>query len=104
MRRHKSIPIFFAAAFGLFVVLALLWSTSMNLFTGLFLAMANTLALAMPGWFILSLVLYLRGKKRGDDDLPTLKVHLAVASAFLVLSAVTFALLVGFFALALTHM
>ena len=104
MFQHRSTPIFISAVCTLFAVLTLVWTLMVDLTTGLFLAVFVTIPTAILGWFILSLILYLRGKRRGDEKVPALKSRLTVATVLLVFLAVMIALLFGFFALAISHM
>ena len=75
-----------------------------SIWNGLLIATALLLPVAIPTWFILSLVLFLRAKKRGDDDLPALKHRLKTSVVLLIFLAVMIALLFAFFACAISHM
>ena len=91
----------FAVLFAAITVVGTVWYSIWN---GLFNATALLLLLAIPTWFILSLVLFLRAKKRGDDDLPELKHRLRTSVILLIFLAVMIALLMIFFACAISHM
>ena len=104
MSQHKSIPIFFASLGGLFLVLTVLWSFGSNIWFSAILALFVTLFVGIPGWFVLSLVLYLRAKKRGDDDLPVLKSRFTIAKTILVFWVIMLAALYGLFIMAISHM
>lgn len=101
---RQSTHIFVAVAVGVFVLLSLIWTIAVDLTTGLVLGAFVTIPAAIVGWFILSLVLYLRAKKRGDDDLTALKSRLTAATVLLVFLVAMIALLIGFFAMAISHM
>lgn len=101
---RKSTPVFAASVVGLFVALGLFWTIAVDLTTGFFLSACVTIPAAILGWFILSLVLFLRAKKRGDDDLPELKHRLRTSVILLIFLAVMIALLMIFFACAISHM
>lgn len=101
---RRSTHIFVAATVGVFVLLSLIWTIAVDLTTGLTLGAFVTIPAAIVGWFILSLVLYLRAKKRGDDDLIALKSRLTAATVLLVFLVAMIALLIGFFAMAISHM
>lgn len=101
---RQSTHIFVAVAVGVFVLLSLIWTIAVDLTTGLALGAFVTIPAAIVGWFILSLVLYLRAKKRGDDDLIALKSRLTAATVLLVFLVAMIALLIGFFAMAISHM
>lgn len=95
----------FAGIFAvLFAVITVVGTVGYSIWNGLFIATALLLPLAIPAWFILSLVLFLRAKKRGDDDLPELKHRLKTAVVLLIFLAVMIALLMIFFACAISHM
>ena len=97
----KIFAIVFAVLYAAITVVGTVWYSIWN---GLFNATALLLPLAIPAWFILSLVLFLRAKKRGDDDLPELKHRLKTAVVLLIFLAVMIALLMIFFACAISHM
>ncbi len=101
---RKSTHIFLAATVAFFIVLSLMWTIAVDLTTGLVLGVFVTIPAAIFGWFVLSLVLYLRGKKRDDDDLPALKSRLTVAIILLAFLAAVVAALFGFFAMAIQYM
>ena len=102
---HRTSTTVFAAVVGLvFSVITLIWTIVYNLISGLVFATVLPLPPAVLGWFILSLVLYLVGKKRGDADLPALKSRLSVASGLLVFLLIVIAALVVFFAMAIMYM
>ena len=100
----RATPIFFAAVIGVFVTLTLLWTIAVDLTTGLALGAFVTIPAAIVGWFVISLVLYLRAKKKGGGDLTALKSRLTVATVLLAFLVVMIALLIGFFAMAISHM
>lgn len=104
MSQHKSIPIFFASLGGLFLVLTVLWSFGSNIWFSAILALFVTLFVGIPGWFVLSLVLYLRAKKRGDAYLPVLKSRFTIAKTILVFWVIMLAALYGLFIMAISHM
>lgn len=101
---RPSTKIFATVCIGLYTVIALLWTLQISLTAGLVWAAAITLPLADLAWFVLSLVLYLRSKKRGDDDYFDLKQRLKTAVILLVFLAVLIAALIAFFAYAISHM
>ena len=104
MHHRTSTTVFAAVVGGVFAVITLIWTIVYSLTAGLVFASALTLPPAVLGWFILSLVLYLVGKKRGDADLPALKSRLSVASGLLVFLLIVIAALVVFFAMAIMYM
>ena len=104
MSQHKSIPIFFASLGGLFLVLTVLWSFGSNIWFSAILALFVTLFVGIPGWFVLSLVLYLRAKKRGDAYLPVLKSRFTIATTILAFWVIMLAALYGLFIMAISHM
>lgn len=97
----KIFAIVFAVLYAAITVVGTVWY---NIWNGLFNATALTLPTAIPTWFVLSLVLFLRAKKRGDDDLPALKHRLKTSVALLIFLAIMIALLFAFFACAISHM
>lgn len=101
---RKSTAVFAAVFATVYIVIAFIWTLNINLVSGLVWAAAFTLPLADLTWFILSLVLFFRAKKRGDGDLPALKHRLKTAVALLVFLAIMIALLFAFFAYAISHM
>lgn len=101
---RKSTTVFFAVTVGLYAVLALYWTITISLISGLLLGACAIIPIAIVGWFILSLVLYLRAKKRGDDDLPDLKHRMKTAVILLIFLAALIAALIAFFAYAIGHM
>lgn len=95
----------FAGIFAvLFAIITVVGTVGYSIWNGLFIATALLLPVAIPTWFILSLVLFLRAKKRGDDDLPELKHRLRTSVILLIFLAVMIALLMIFFACAISHM
>lgn len=95
----------FAIVFAvLYAVITVVGTVGYSIWNGLFIATALLLLVAIPTWFILSLVLYLRAKKRGDDDLPALKHRLKIAVSLLIFLAILIALLMVFFSCAISHM
>lgn len=101
---RKSTSIFFAVTVGFFIALSLMWTITVDLITGLVLGVFVTVPAAILGWFVLSLVLYLRSKRRDDADLPALTSRLTVAGILLVFLVGTTVALIGFFAMAISHM
>lgn len=101
---RKSTSVFLAAILGAYAALALFWTVTVGLAAGLLLGACVVLPAAVLAWFILSLVLYLRAKKQGGDELLALKSRMRVATALLVFLIVLIALLVWFFAMAISHM
>ena len=97
----KIFAIVFAVLYAAITVVGTIWYSIWN---GLFNATALLLPVAIPTWFVLSLILYLRAKKRGDDDLPALKHRLKTSVVLLIFLAVMIALLFAFFACAISHM
>ena len=101
---RPSTKIFTAVCIGLYTVIAFLWTLQISLAAGLAWAAVFTLPVADVAWFILSLVLYLRAKKRGDEDCLDLKHRLKISVILLIFLAVMIALLIAFFAYAISHM
>ncbi len=101
---HPSSSVFAAVIITMYAVIAFIWTLEINLVSGLVWSAAITLPIADLTWFILSLVLYLRAKKRGEDDIPALKHRLRTAVILLIFLAVMIALLIAFFAYAISHM
>jgi hypothetical protein len=101
---RPSTKIFAAVWIGLYTVIAFLWTLHISLAAGLVWAAVFTLPVADVAWFILSLVLYLRAKKRGDEDYFDLKHRLKTSVFLLIFLAVMTALLIAFFAYAISHM
>ena len=101
---RPSTKIFAAVWIGLYTVIAFLWTLNISLTAGLVWAAVFTLPVADVAWFILSLVLYLRAKKRGDEDYFDLKHRLKISVFLLIFLAVMTALLIAFFAYAISHM
>lgn len=102
---RKSTSVFLIAALGLHVLLSIMWTVATNDLTmGLLLAALVTIPAAILGWFVLSLVLYLRSKRRQDEDVQQLKSRLIVAIVLLIFLAGIIAALIGFFAMAIAHM
>ena len=101
---RKSTSIFFAVILGAFLALALYMTIASSLAWGLIFSTLVVFPGAVLGWFVLSLVLYLRAKKRQSDDLPDLKARMQTAIGLLVFLAVMIGLLIGFFAMAISHM
>ena len=95
----------FAIVFSvLYAAITVVGTVGYSIWNGLLIATALLLPVAIPTWFVLSLILYLRAKKRGDDDLPALKHRMRTAAILLIFLAVIIALLVAFFAYAISHM
>ena len=101
---RRPFAVLLAAIGCLFVLLALFWSFQMSLPACLLFAAFTTLPIAILAWFIVSLLLYLRGKKRQDEDLSALKWHLTVSLVLLLFLLVITVALIGFFALAIAYM
>lgn len=101
---RPSTKVFAAVFICLYTVIAFLWTLHINLISGLVWGAAFTLPVADLAWFVLSLILYLRAKKRGDEDLLDLKHRLRTAVILLIFLAVMIALLIAFFAYAISHM
>lgn len=101
---RRSTSVFLAATVGVYAILAFIWTLTADLTTGLIFSAFVTIPAAILGWSILSLVLYLRAKKRGDNDLPDLRSRMRVATGLLIFLAVMIALLIAFFSCAISHM
>ncbi len=101
---RPSSKVFAAVFITVYAVIAFVWTLEINLVSGLVWSAAITLPIADLTWFILSLVLYLRAKKQGDDDLPEMKVRLRTSVILMVFLIVMIALLIAFFAYAISHM
>ena len=101
---RKSTSIFIIVILGAFLALALYMTIASSLAWGLIFSTLVVFPGAVLGWFVLSLVLYLRAKKRQSDDLPDLKARMKTAIGLLVFLAVMIGLLIGFFAMAISHM
>ena len=97
---RPSTKIFAAVWIGLYTVIAFLWTLNISLTAGLVWAAVFTLPVADVAWF----VLYLRAKKRGDEDYFDLKHRLKISVFLLIFLAVLIALLIAFFAYAISHM
>ncbi len=97
----KVFAIVFAA---LYAVITVVGTVGYSIWNGLLIATALLLPLAILTWFILSLVLFLRAKKRGDDDLPALKHRLKTSVILMIFLVIMTALLFAFFACAISHM
>lgn len=104
MYRNKAVSIFFAILAILFVALTLVWAILVDLAMGLFVGVLVTLLLGIAGWFVLTLILYVRAKKRGSDDLPIIKTYFTVATILVVFIQAIIVLLIGFFVMAVSHM
>ncbi len=104
MFRNKAVSIFFTTLATLFVALTLVWTILVDLTMGLFVGVLVMLPLGIVGWFILTLILYLRAKKRGSEDLPTIKTYFTVATTLVVFILAMMVLLVGFSIMAISHM
>ena len=100
----KLMCVFLAAILGAYAALALFWTVTVGLAEGLLLGACVVLPAAVLAWFILSLVLYLRAKKQGGAASVELRSRMRVATALLVFLIVLIALLVWFFAMAISHM
>ena len=95
----------FAIVFAvLYAVITVVGTVGYSVWNGLLIATALILPTAIPTWFILSLVLFFRAKKRGDDDLPALKHRLKTSVILLIFLGIMIALLFAFFACAISHM
>ena len=95
----------FAIVFAvLYTAITVVGSIGYSVWNGLLIATALILPTAIPTWFILSLVLFFRAKKRGDDDLPALKHRLKTSVILLIFLGIMIALLLAFFACAISHM
>ena len=95
----------FAIVFAvLYAAITVVGTVGYSIWNGLLIATALLLPVAIPTWFILSLVLFLRAKKRGNDDLPALKHRLKTSVILLIFLAIMIALLFAFFACAISHM
>ena len=101
---RKSTAIFATVFMVIYVVIAFIWTLEINLVSGLVWSAAFTLPIADLAWFILSLVLYLRAKKKGDSDLLEMKARLRTAVILLAFLVLMIALLIAFFAYAISHM
>lgn len=97
----KVFAIIFAV---LYAAITVVGTVGYSIWNGLLIATALLLPVAIPTWFILSLVLYLRAKKRGGDNLPALKHRLKTSVILLIFLAIMIALLFAFFACAISHM
>ena len=97
----KIFAIIFAV---LYAAITVVGTVGYSIWNGLFNATALLLPVAILTWFILSLVLFLRAKKRGDDDLPALKHRLKTSVVLMIFLAIMIALLFAFFACAISHM
>lgn len=95
----------FATIFAvLYAVITVVGTVGYSVWNGLLIATALILPTAIPTWFILSLVLFFRAKKRGDDDLPALKHRLKTSVILMIFLGIMIALLFAFFACAISHM
>jgi hypothetical protein len=104
MFRYRSTKIFLQAALALFLVQSVLWIFAASLPANFLMACLGTLPPAVIGWFILSLVLYLRAQKQVSPDLPALKSRLIVASVLLGFLIAVVTALVAVFAMAIAFM
>ena len=104
MFQHRSTKIFLLAALILFLVQSVLWCFAAGLPANLLMACLGTLPPAILGWFILSLVLYLRAQKQASPDLPALKSRLTVATVLLGFLIAIITALVAIFAMAIAFM
>lgn len=100
----RSTSIFASVIVGLFIAVAFIQTVVTDLTTGLFTGAVVTIPAAVIGWFVLSLVLYCRAKKRGDIDLPERKSRMKVATALLLFLVAVILALIVFFAMAVSHM
>lgn len=100
-RSTKIFAIIFAV---LYTAITVVGSIGYSIWNGLLIATALLLPTAIPTWFILSLVLFFRAQKRGDDDLPALKHRLKTSVILLIFLGIMIALLFAFFACAISHM
>ena len=95
----------FAIVFAvLYTAIIVVGTVGYSIWNGLLIATALILPTAIPTWFILSLILFLRAKRRGDDDLPALKHRLKTSVILLIFLGIMIALLFAFFACAISHM
>ena len=101
---RRSTKIFAIIFTVLYAAITVVGTIGYSIWYGLLIATALLLPVAIPTWFVLSLILYLRARKRGDDDLPALKHRLKTSVILLIFLAVTIALLFAFFACAISHM
>ncbi len=101
---RPSTKVFAAVFICLYTVIAFLWTLNISLAAGLVWAAVFTLPVADVTWFILSLILFLRAKKRGDGDLPALKHRLRTSVILLIFLALVIAALIALFAYAISHM
>lgn len=101
---RRSTSVFATVFISAYVAIAFVWMLEINLVSGLVWSAAITLPVADLAWFVLSLVLYFRAKKRGDGDLPALKHRLRTSVILLIFLAAMIALLIAFFAYAISHM
>ena len=97
----KNFVIVFAA---LFVILSSIMVFFAGVEAAFFLSILFLIPAAITVWFILSVSLYVDAKKREDEDLPSLKLRLIVASALFAATVLLSVLLVGFFAMAIMFM
>ena len=97
----KIFAIIFAV---LYTVITVVGTVGYSIWNGLLIATALILPTAIPTWFFLSLILFLRAKKRGDADLPALKHRLKTSVILLIFLGIMIALLFAFFACAISHM
>ena len=88
----------------LYAAITVVGTIGYSIWNGLLIATALLLPVAIPTWFVLSLILFLRAKKRGDDDLPALKHRLKTSVILLIFLGIMIALLFAFFACAISHM
>ena len=111
MFRHKSTLYFLIAVLAVFggitlvnLLYALAMGLGIDLAEALILPCILTIPAAIIGWFILSLVLYLRAQKQVSPDLPALKSRLTVASVLLGFLIAVVTALVAVFAMAIAFM
>ena len=104
MFQRKSTAVFCAAVAGFFAVLFLILLFTVSITAALILGALLTIPAAIIGWFILSLVLYNRVRRKENDEVPPLKARLTVATVLLVFLVIVVAALFGLFAMAIMFM
>lgn len=101
---RRSTAIFLSIVLGVYAVLAIYWTIWVGIVAGLIMGALGVFFPAILGWYILTRVLYLRAKRREDDDLPELETRMHVATALLIFTVIIAAVLFGFFIMAVSHM
>ena len=104
MFQRKSTAVFCAAVAGLYAILFLIFLFSVSITAALILGALITIPVAIVGWFILSLVLYNRVRRKENDEVPPLKARLTRATILLVFIVIMVAALFGLFAMAIMFM